>query len=465
MPSGYRLLQNQITRLRTKTVDEILTLWGPWTHLTEILGTPKRMRLFPPSQTFWLFLSQVLEADHSCRTVVRKFLLWLTLKTGKNASPNTASFCKARARLPQKGLESIHRRLTHEIEAQTTDDLLWRQRRVKIVDGTGLSMPDTRANQKIYPQSKRQKPGCGFPVMKLVAAFSLATGTIIGFVKGTLHDAERILFKNLWGLFEPGDVVLADSAFCSYADFYFLSQRRVDCVMANHHRRTKGLEFVKSLGKEDRLLYWIKMKPCPTWLEKRQWEKVPEKLLIREVSFSVTVRGFKTKRITLATTLLDQRQYPKEDLAQLYRRRWIAELYLRDIKITMGMDILRCKTPDMVHKELIMYIIAYNLMRALLLQSCIMMQVQMDRLSFKGALAILRQANPSMLLLIRTRKIEKSLHKAVLFIIAKDIVPDRPNRQEPRARKRRPKNYQLLNKPRSQFREIPHRNKYSKPLN
>jgi hypothetical protein len=202
-----------------------------------------------------LFLSQVLEADHSCRTVVRKFLLGLTLKRGKNASPNTASYCKARARLPQKGLESIHRRLTHEIEAQTADDLLWRQRRVKIVDGTGLSMPDTRANQKIYPQSKRQKPGCGFPVMKLVAAFSLATGTITGFVKGTLHDAERILFKNLWGLFEPGDVVLADSAFCSYADFYFLSQRRGDCVMANHHRRTKGLEFVKSLGKKDRLLY------------------------------------------------------------------------------------------------------------------------------------------------------------------------------------------------------------------
>jgi hypothetical protein len=412
-----------------------------------------------------LFLSQVLEADHSCRTVVRKFLLWLTLKTGKNASPNTASFCKARARLPQKGLEAIHRRLTSEIEAQTTDDGLWRQRRVKIVDGTGLSMPDTRANQKIYPQSQRQKPGCGFPVMKLVATFSLATGAILGFVKGTLHDAERILFKDLWDLFEPGDVVLADSAFCSYADFYFLSQRRVDCIMANHQRRTKGLEFLKSLGKEDRLLYWIKMKPCPTWLEKSQWEKVPEKLLIREVSFRVTIRGFRSKRITLATTLFDQRQYPKEDLAQLFRRRWMAELYLRDIKSTMGMDILRCKTPDMVHKELIMYMIAYNLIRSLILQSSIILQVQMDRLSFKGTLTIMRQVNPPTLRLIRNRKLEESLYKAVLLIIAKDIVPDRPDRQEPRARKRRPKNYQLLNKPRSQFREIPHRNKYSKLLN
>jgi hypothetical protein len=397
--------------------------------------------------------------------VVRKFLLWLTLKTGKNASPNTASFCKARARLPQKGLESIHRRLTSELEAKTTDDWLWRQRRVKIVDGTGLSMADTRANQTIYPQSKRQTPGCGFPVMKLVVAFSLATGAILGFVKGTLHDAERILFKNLWDLFEPGDVILADSAFCSYADFYFLSQRGVDCVMANHQRRTKGLQFVKSLGKQDRLLYWIKMKPCPAWLDKSQWKKVPEKLLIREVSFSVTVRGFKTKKITLATTLFDQRQYPKEDLAQLYRRRWMAELYLRDIKITMGMDILRCKTPDMVHKELIMYIIAYNLLRALLLQSCVMMQLQMDRLSFKGTLAILRQTNSFISLIIRTPKIEESLHKALLIIIAKDILPNRPDRQEPRARKRRPKNYQLLNKPRSLFREILHRNKYSKPLN
>ena len=396
--------------------------------------------------------------------MVRKFLLWLSLKTGKNASPNTASFCKARARLPQKGLEAIYQRLAREIEAQTTDDGLWQQRRVKIVDGTGLSMPDTRANQKIYPQSQRQKLGCGFPVIKLVATFSLASGAILGFVKGTLHDAERILFKDLWDLFEPGDVVLADSAFCSYADYYSLSQRRIDCVMANHQRRTKGLEFVKSLGKQDRLLYWIKMKPCPSWLEKSQWAKVPEKLLIREVSFSVTIRGFRTKKITLATTLFDQRQYPKEDLAQLFRRRWMAELYLRDIKSTMGMDILRCKTPDMVHKELIMYMIAYNLIRSLILQSSMILQVQMDRLSFKGTLAIMRQLNPPTLLLIRTRNLEECFHRAALLIIAKDIVPDRPNRQEPRARKRRPKNYQLLNKPRSQFREIPHRNKYSKTL-
>jgi hypothetical protein len=326
-------------------------------------------------------------------------------------------------------------------------------------------MPDTKANQKIYPQSQRQKLGCGFPVMKLVVTFSLATGAIIGFIKGTLHDAERTLFKNLWDLFEPGDVVLADSAFCSYADFYFLSQRGVDCIMANHPRRTKGLQFVKSLGKQDRLLYWIKMKPCPTWLSKSQWKKVPEKLLIREVSFQVTVRGFKTKRITLATTLFDQRQYPKEDLAQLYRRRWMAELYLRDIKTTLGMDLLRCKTPDMVHKELIMYMIAYNLIRALILQSCIILQIQMDRLSFKGTLAIMRQVNPPTLRLLWTRKLEECLQQTVLLIIAKDAVPHRPNRQEPRARKRRPKNYQLLNKPRSLFREIPHRNKYSKPLN
>jgi hypothetical protein len=192
---------------------------------------------------------------------------------------------------------------------------------------------------------------------------------------------------------------------------------------------------------------------------------VPEKLLIREVSFRVIVRGFRTKTVTLATTLLDPRRYPKEDLAQLYRRRWMAELYLRDIKITMGMDILRCKTPDMVHKELIMYIIAYNLIRVLILQSCILLQIQMDRLSFKGTLAIMRQVNPPSLPLIWTRKREESLQRVVLLIIAKDIVPDRPNRQEPRARKRRPKNYQLLKKPRNQFREILHRNKYSKPLN
>lgn len=161
--------------------------------------------------------------------------------------------------------------------------------------------------------------------------------------------------------------------------------------MANHQRRSKGIEVVKNLGKGDRLVNWLKMKPCPKGLSKQEWENVPDKLLIREVSFYVEVRGYRTKKITVATTLLDHQRYSKEALAQLYYRRWLAELNLRDIKITMGMDVLRCKTPEMIHKELLMFIIAYNLVRALILKTAQLHGVQLKRLSFKGTLATIRQ--------------------------------------------------------------------------
>ena len=423
---------------------------------------PEGTGSFSPSRTFWLFLSQVLAADRSCRETVRKFLAWLALEQGRTASPKTGAYCQARSRLRLGGIETAYRQVAGEMERSGGKDA-WFGRRVRVFDGSSVSMPDTEPNQERYPQPNTQKPGCGFPVMRIVAAFSLATGAVIDVAKGALTVSERILFHRLWPLLEPGDVALADCGFCSYADFYFLGQRGVDCVMRNHHRRTVGLELVKKLGPKDRLIKWLKMKPCPRWLTKEQWAAVPAELLVREITFTVDVPGFRSKNLVIATTLLDSKLFPKQAFVELYRRRWMVELFLRDMKTTMGMEVLRCKTPAMVEKELAMYLVAYNLVRALVLKAAQDKGVALYRSSFKGSVATIRQWAPVMAAAHLTQAKREIMTDALLECIARDPVSLRPNRSEPRARKRRPKNYQLLNKPRHLFKEIHHRNKYTKP--
>lgn len=325
-------------------------------------------------------------------------------------------------------------------------------------------MPDTVKNQRAYPQPETQEPGCGFPVMRIVAAFSLATGAILELAKGPLSMGERTLFHSLWGLFNAGDVLLTDCGFCGYADMYLLKQRRIDSVMRNHQRRTVGIELVRKLGKGDRLINWIKTKACPKWMTKNEWKAMPKKMLLREITYHVEIPGFRTEKVIVVTTLLDPVQYPTHALRELYRRRWMAELYLRDIKTSMKMDVLRCKTPQMIHKELCMHVIAYNLIRALMLEASRTHNVALNRVSFKGTVSTIRQWAP--ILAATTIDDERYAKMTALLIqyIAKDTLPNRPNRSEPRARKRRPKNYQLLSKPRHIFREIQHRNLYRKGL-
>ena len=406
----------------------------------------------------------MLSADKACREAVRGALAWLALEGNRTASPNTAAYCKARRRLRLRDLQEVRDEARRAVQASPRARDLWFGRPVKVADGSALSMPDTPANQRVYPQSPRAKPGCGFPVMRIVGLFSLATGVLLGLAKGALRVHERTLFRTLWDLLEPGDVVLADCGFCGYADFYCLAQRGVDSVMGNHPRRTVGLTLVRQLGKGDRLLQWHKTGSCPEWLAPAEWAAMPDRLAVREVHFRIEVRGFRTKAVTLATTLLDPKAYPKGAFAGLYRRRWMAELFLRDIKTTLGMDILRCKTPAMVHREVLIYEIAYNLVRGLMLQAARAAGTAVYRISFKGTLATVRQWAPVLAAASPTPRKRKELFEALLRILAADPVPERPHRTEPRARKRRPKNYQLLNKPRHLFKEVQHRNRYRKPL-
>jgi hypothetical protein len=324
-----------------------------------------------------------------------------------------------------------------------------------------VRLPDTAQNQKQYPQPKTQKPGCGFPVARLLVLFCLSCGALVAYELGALEVAERELWRRIWETLQAGDVLLGDRGFCSLGEFWWLRRRGVDCVARLNARRSSGMIPMHRLGKNDWLVVWEKMKRPPLWMSAEQWARVPPWLLVRQVTVSVAVQGFRTQQLTVATTLLDPKQWPAAKLAQLYRRRWQVELFIRDIKTTLGMEALSCKSPALARKELLLHLIAYNLIRALIWEAAARAGVAAGRLSFKGALDTLRQWTP--LLVMCGKSERKELLNRFLAALGAHIVPDRPGRAEPRAIKTRPKNYPLLTKPRHEYVEIPHRNKYRKP--
>jgi hypothetical protein len=435
---------------------QMQALFGQYLQWPEPFGSTQRERVYTHGRVFWIFLAQVLAADGACAFAVQSFLAWLKRVTGKDASPRTGAYCTARKRLALEHIKALHAPLVDTLDGAS--NLFW-GRRVLVVDGSSLSMPDTHANQDAWPQPSAQKPGCGFPVMRIAGLFSLGTGIWRALAIGALAVSERALFRSLWDHFEPGDIALADTGFCSYADYVLLERNGVDSLMLNHQRRTKGLREIKKLGKDDRLVHWFKGKLRPNWLSKEQWDDLPEVFLVREITVHVDVPGFRTKTLVIATTLRDPNAYPAEEIAALYRRRWAIELYFRDIKTSMGVDVLRCKTPERVEKELWMHVIAYNLVRALMLDAAHKHHALLDRISFKGTCDAIRNWAP--VIAQANKKQRKTLIAAMLHAIARNLVPHRPNRTEPRAKKRRPKNYQLMTKPRHVFQECQHRSHYT----
>lgn len=345
---------------------------------------------------------------------------------------------------------------------EKAEGLLWRGHRVKVVDGSSVSMPDTPENQKKWPQPKAQKPGCGFPVMRIVAMFSLATGAVLDLAGDALSIHERLLFKRLWSRLEKGDVALADRGFCSFADIYCLLQIGVESVMRKHQARSAGQTTLKKLGKNDLLVQWTKTLIRPAWLTIRQWREMPQKITLRQIKAIAEIPGFRSQTIIIVTTLIDHKKYPAKAFSDLYRRRWRAELYLRDIKTTMEMEVLRCKSPQMAEKELWMKLIAYNLVRAIMIEAAQKYEEPVETISFKQTISTIRQWSPYLARPDLNRQQRTRLYKLLLYYLAENKLPRRPNRVEPRAKKRRPKSYQYLTKPRKIFKEIPHKEKYRK---
>jgi hypothetical protein len=455
---------------RVRSLEDFYDLFG---HLfseklleREKKGVNSRERVFSPKVTFWAFVAQVLSPDSPCRETVRRVEAWWR-RTTKEAYPglcqSTSAYCQARARLDPDTLELIANQLAWSLEKRVlAGERPLAKRTVKIVDGTMLSMPDTPANQAVWPQSSSQQPGLGFPSMKLVGLFSLSSGALLESATGSLHDHETTLFRRLWGKLRRDDILLADRGYCSYVNLAALSQRGVDGVMRLHKMRPADFRCGRALGSEDRLVSWSKPDLCPQGWSTEEFDALPETLAVRLIRLQVSASGFRTQRVVLATTLLDPAVYPADALRALYGQRWQVEGHFAQIKTILALDILRCKSPALIEREVAIHKIAYNLVRALMQRAAHEHGVPLSRISFKGTADALRQYASAIAAQASSPKKQDALIAQMLAAIAGDLVPERPGRSEPRAVKRRPKNYHLLTRSRAKMGNLPHRNRPGK---
>ena len=425
-------------------------------------GNNSRQRLFSLEVTFWAFLDQALTPQGPCRETVRKIMAWHRFENPRgpigDMSADTSAYCQARLRLPVRTIKDINAHLIARLQAHTPTDALWHGRRVKLVDGTGISMPDTAANQALYPQSTSQKPGCGFPWMNLVGIFCMSSGALLHVAHGNRRTHESKLFASLWHTVEKGDVLVEDRGFCSFGAVANLQARGADVLMRlpeKKLRRAISSQLPKS-GNCDLLITWKRPSRPPSAMSPQEFESLPESLAVRVVRMDISRRGFRTQTLTIITTLTDP-AITAQELAALYLRRWEIELHFREIKILLNMDVLRCKTPAMIERELLMHLVAYNLVRTLMQQSAASHGAELGRLSFKGTLDTVRHfANAAHAAEGKPKTIQ-ALTAELLMAVAKDPNPFRPGRNEPRAVKRRKKNYRLLTKPRHEMGRLPHR--------
>lgn len=425
-------------------------------------GVNSRDRLFGTQVTFWAFAAQILSPGTACREIVRRVEAWWQESAGKGQGPSssTSAYCQARARLDPAVLELIRAEISWSLERNVLNEERWvGGRPVKIVDGTGISMPDTPENQALWPQSSEQAPGCGFPIMKLVGLFSLGSGALLEAQTGNQHMHESTLFRAFWSKLQKGDILLGDRAFCSYAGIAgLLQQRGVDSVMRLHQMRKADFRNGRRLGADDRLVVWQKPQRTEAWGE-QEFAALPGTLSLRMIRLRVAAPGFRTKSVVLITTLVDAVAYPADMLRELYGKRWQVEMHFAQIKTFLGMDVLRCKSPELIQREVLMHQIAYNLVRSLMQRSSHLHHVPLSRLSFKGTLDTLRHWSGLIAAAGKTPRQQEKLIDQMLGLIAGDLLPERPGRSEPRGKKRRAKNYQLLTKPRSETGNLPRRNR------
>jgi Transposase DDE domain len=409
--------------------------------------------LYTPLVTLCVFLSQVLDPDHSCRAAVARLIVWLAINGRKPCAPETGSYCDARQRLPLAVVRRLVRQTASEIEGRAPETWLWKGRRVTLADGSTLSMPDTRENQEVFPQSRSQGIGLGFPLVRIVVLISLATGVVRDLALGPYRgkdQGETALFRALWGTIEAGEVVLGDRYFASFFAIAGLSQRGVDVVFRMHQRRKFDFRRGRRLGIEDHVVSWSKPER-PAWMDGETYAEVPNELKVRELRVMVKQPGFRVNELVLVTTLLDGRGYTKGEVADLFLQRWNIELDLRSIKSVLQMDVLRCKTPEMVRKEIWIHLLAYNLIRGVMGKAAEVHAEQPRHLSFKGALQTMTAFQDA--LRHAPAGVRDLLMKVMLRAIASHRVGDRFGRVEPRANKRRPKPQRYLMEPRPQARK------------
>ena len=407
---------------------------------TEALLPEHRERLYPPTVTLSMFMTQALNEDGSCQKAVNGWAASRAVEGLSVQSIHTAGYCKARQRLPIEMVTELTRHTGRLLSARAERQWHWRGRKVKLVDGTGISMPDTQENQASYPQPSSQAQGVGFPLARLVGVMCLSTGGMMDAAMGPHSgkgNSELGLQRKLSAAFSPGDVMLADALYCNYFLIATLIGAGVDALFEQHGSRITDFRRGQALGTRDHVVRWAKPQR-PDWMTPEQYAAFPDELTVREAKVDGQI---------LVTTMLNPRTVRKGELSKLYERRWNVELDIRNLKTTLGMDVLSCQTPQMNEKEMWVYLLAYNLIRMLMAQSARSEGLHPRDLSFKHAVQIWTEWT--------SQHVGSSPQQnALLFrLIAQVRVGNRPGRTEPRARKRRPKPYPWLKIPREQARQ------------
>jgi hypothetical protein len=412
-----------------------------------------RDSFWSPALTLLTFILQIAGAEKTLRAGVAALLSQLKLRGEEDLpSADPTAYCQARKRLPSQVLDQVSTELAHQNSILVGPGHRWRSLAVKIVDGSSVSMPDTPLLQKEFPQPGRQKPGCGFPVARLVALFCWATGAVIGTAIGNLRGTENNLLRQKFAeWFKPGDLLLGDRHFCAYTDIARLLAQGVHCLFRLHQRRPVDFRKASRLGRYDQEATWTRPEQWlpSSGMTREEFEQLPETLTVRMIRVSRTPKGFRSRTVTLVTTLLDPIAYPANEIRALYRDRWTAELNLRSLKTHLSMEILRGQSPDVVRKEITMHIMVYNLIRLLMWHAARQHGADLHRLSFTGTLHRLRELIACLIFRPFQGQIDLNrLLSQLLQWIADDRLPHRPNRFEPRRKKRRPKVYSLLSKTR-----------------
>ena len=425
---------------------------GAVTQALKALNVVWLDRVYSPLVTLWVFLGQVLSQDHSCRAAVARLIAHRVSRGQCPCSAETGAYCQARKRLPEEFFSAVARKTGQALEEGAPGRWLWKGRRVLAYDGSTVSMPDTAQNQQVYPQPPQQQPGLGFPLARMAAFFSLSCGAVIDLAicpyagKG---NSEMGMLHQLWEVLRPGDIMLADRYMCAWHEIFLLKQRGIDCVIRLNHHRKADFRRGTRLSNGDHLVEW----PKPFFIRSMNWQDfkaLPERFTIRETRVRVQQPGFRSRSMIVVTTLLDAEEVTAHDLAGLYRARWNAELDLRSLKQTMQMDILRCKTPELVRKEIWTHILAYNLVRTTMAQAAARHDIEPRTISFKGTMQTLEAFRPLIATQGDCRSTRRqSLYDQLLDAVATHRVADRPDRFEPRQRKRRQKKYDRMMKPRN----------------
>lgn len=421
---------------------------------TEKLLPEHRERLFPPTETLAMFVTQALSADRSCQHVVNQAAIQRLVTGLPLCSTHTGGYCRARQRLPLEMVSGLSRYLGRQIDQHLPDKWRWHDRRVRLVDGTTVTMTDTPENQAAYPQQGGQKQGLGFPICRVVGITCLSSGAVLNAAVGRFNGKggdEQTLLRSIQQTLESGDILIGDAFFPTFFFIAAMQGQGVDILMEQLGARKRVTDFRcgKRLGPRDHLITIKKPKRKPDWLSETAYRAAPE---------VITVREFKAGGKVMVTTMICPKAAPQADLKALYKQRWSVELDIRHIKETMGMNILSCKTPDMVLKEIWVYLLAYNLIRLLMVQAAFVADIVPREISFKHCLQ---------LWLLWSQKIgpsdDQQLH-VLCVLMAQQRVGNRPGRIEPRAVKRRPKPYPLLTVPRPQARENVRRSGHPKKL-